>query len=46
MNDPYNTTSISNGSSLRKETEENSKLLESVINYKQEDLGRSETSVL
>ena len=43
MNDPDNTTSISNGSSLRKEGEENSKLLESVINSKQEDLARSET---
>ena len=43
MNDPYNTTSFSNGSSLRKEGEENSKFLESVINSKQEDLARSET---
>jgi len=43
MNDPYNTTSISNGSSLRKEGEENSKLLESVLNYKQENLTHSET---
>ena len=43
MNDPYNTTSISNGSSLRKEAEENSKSLESVENYKQEDLTHSES---
>ncbi|XP_020628632.1 uncharacterized protein LOC110065806 [Orbicella faveolata] len=43
INDPYNTTSISNGNSLRKEGEENSKLLESVIDYKQEDLTHLET---
>jgi len=43
INDPNNTTSISNGSSPRKEGEENSKLLESVINYKQENLTHSAT---
>ena len=43
INDPYNTTSISNGSSLRKEGEESSKSPESVINYKQENLTRSAT---
>ena len=43
MNDPYNTTSISNSSSSREESEENSKLLENVTNSKQEDLTHSET---
>jgi len=43
MNDPYNTTSISNSTSPRKESEENSKLLENVTNSKQEDLTHSET---
>ena len=43
MNDLHNISSISNGSSLRKEAEENSKLLESVINHKQEDFTHSET---
>lgn len=43
MNDPYNTTSISNSTSPRKESEENSKLLENVSNSKQEDLTHSET---
>lgn len=43
MNGTYNTTSILNGSSPRKEVEENSKLLERVVDYKQEDLAHSET---
>ena len=43
MNDLHNTSSISNGSSLRKEADENSKLLESVINHKQEDFTHWQT---
>lgn len=43
MNDPSNATSILNGSSLLKKAEEKTKLFESVINYKQEDLTHSET---
>ena len=43
INDAYNTTSISNSSSLRKVGEESSKSPESVINYKQENLTHSAT---
>lgn len=43
MNGSYNTTSISNGTNLQKDSQEKSKLLEGVINSKQDGLTRSET---
>ncbi|XP_078357866.1 uncharacterized protein LOC144642702 [Oculina patagonica] len=43
MNGSYNTTSITSGTNLQKDSQEKSKLLESVIKSKQDGLTRSDT---